>query len=481
MHISHFVKKEFVETIVGPKFLITLGICTILILTSLYTGYELFQSEREWFARAKSENMRALEYSGSYANLKNRGTKSLREPSAMSIFVKGVDSSVGRAAMVNEDPDVVLRDSRFGLNPIFAVFGELDLAFIVKVILSLFAILFSYNAISGERELGTLKHVMSYPVSRASFIIGKTFGGLITLLMTLILPLLLGLLLLLSLPGVDLGADDWGRIGGMVLVFCCYLAVFYMIGMAMSSLTRNSFVSFLFGLFIWVVSIVILPKGAVELAGQISPAPSLDTIEAERASLTREYNNNLEKLTMEYFKENYDGNRQNFGTVFSEAFKHGQERAKGIRDEKIRPMLQRYRREQFSLLRTAESISRLSPTACVTLAVNRLAGTDVEVRERFIERLENYKQAFLAYSDEMIEKYPEKSQGGISVSATENGVDVKVPVHDIELPGFPEFQMEKEQLETTLAGIVPDIGILSVYLVLLFAGAFVAFVRYDVR
>ena len=33
----------------------------------------------------------------------------------------------------------------------------LDLGFIIKIILSLFAILFTYDAVCGEKELGTLK------------------------------------------------------------------------------------------------------------------------------------------------------------------------------------------------------------------------------------------------------------------------------------------------------------------------------------
>ena len=44
---------------------------------------------------------------------------------------------------------------------------------------------------------------------------------------------------------INFAADEWARIGMMVLVFCLYLGVFYMVGMLMSALTRNSFVSFL--------------------------------------------------------------------------------------------------------------------------------------------------------------------------------------------------------------------------------------------
>lgn len=477
----HFLKKEFLESILGPKFLITFAICTVLVLTSLFTGYELYRAESSWYARAKNENIRALESAGGYAGLKNRGTKTLREPSRMAIFVKGVDSSIGRASMVSEDPSIVLRDSRFGLNPILAMFGELDLAFMVKMILSLFAILFSYNAISGERELGTLKQVMSYPVGKAAFIVGKTLGGLITLLLTFVIPLLIGLLLLMFFFGVSFTGDEWGRIGMLTLVFSLYLTVFYLVGMFMSALTRNSFVSFLLSLFVWVMSIILLPMGAVELANQISPAPSIDTVEAERAALTKEYFRDLKSLTEQYFKENYKGDPREFGNVFRKAMDQGRGDALAKRREREEPLLMEYERAQMRLLSTAEAVSRISPTASLTIAANRIAHTHATLQDRFLTALRKYRETYLDYADDLARKDPEKQGGGIQVAVENENVSIRVPDYDIALPGFPQFTMAPESLAESVNAVLLDIGLLCSLFILLFAGSFIAFLRYDVR
>ena len=225
-----------------------------------------------------------------------------------------------KAAKVGDEPDIVLRDSRFGLNPVFATFGELDLAFIVKMILSLFALIFSYNAISGERELGTLKQVFSNSVGRASFIVGKTIGGLVTLLVPFIVPLLLSLLMLMVFFNVNFTGEEWARIGLMTLVSFLYLAVFFMAGMMMSALTRNSFVSFLLCLFIWVLSVAIIPKAAVEAAGQISPAPSIDAIEAQRAALRRDFYSSLKEITTRKVNELIATNKINEPGAFDDAY-----------------------------------------------------------------------------------------------------------------------------------------------------------------
>lgn len=478
--IRHFIAKEFFENIYGPKFLITFAICTVLILTSIYTGYDIYQTEQRWYATATSENLKAMINYGSYDILKARGTKAFREPPRMSIFVKGVDSSIGKAAIVTEWPNIVLRDSRFELNPIFAVFGELDMAFIVQIILSLFAVLFSYNAVSGERELGTLKLVMSSSVSRASFLIGKTIGGLLSFLLPFIIPFMLGLLMLQFVFNVNFSLEEWWRIGLMGLVFSLYLAVFYMIGLLMSALTRNSLMSFLLALFCWVLSIVIIPKGAVELARQIYPAPSIDRMEAEIASINREYYSNIKSAGEKHFRENFDGNDENFGPVFENALEYGKKEAQQKRFEKEEPLLRSYERDQMRLLMTAESISRISPTSCVTLAACRLAHTDVELRGRFMKSLRTFRSQFVKYVEEVAKTHP---GGPSSVFGTLSSGNIKIYVPDteIELPGFPGFTLPQEPLASTVNSVSLDIAVLSFDFILLFSGAYLAFRKYDVR
>ena len=484
--VRNFVGKEIFESIVGPKFLITFMIAAVLIITSVFTGYQVYREELSWHATAKSENIKALTNLGSYASLKSEGSKAIRPPSRMSIFVKGVDSTIGKASTVTENPGLVLRDSRFGLNPIFAVFGELDLNFIVTMILSLFALLFSYNAISGERELGTLKQVLSNPVGRAGFIVGKSVGGLVILAITLLVPFLLALLMLMLLFGVNFSGDEWVRIGLMTLAFFLYLAVFYMLGMLMSALTRNSFVSFLLCLFVWVLSVAIIPKISVEAAGQISPAPSIDRLESERSALRREYYDNLKTMVNDYFKEEWNGDNADFGNAFQRAFQRALQDAREIQNEKEEPMLQSYERKQVQLLHTAEVIARLSPTSCVTFATGRLAYTDAELRERFLEALRRFREEYVSYADEKVKNNPDKSGQGINVSMSQGeggrpDVQVSVPQHILEVSDLPEFSVSEESVGVTAVAISPDLAILAIEWIVFFAAAFVAFIRYDVR
>ena len=489
--VGSFIYKEIVESVSGPKFLITLAICSTLILISAFTGYMLYESEMDWYANSKAENEKALTNLGSYGNLESNGAKVIREPSRLGIFVKGVDSIIGKAARVSDSPEIVLRDSRFGLNPVFATFGELDLALIVKMILSLFALLFSYNAISGEREMGMLKQVFSNPVGRASFIVGKSIGGLATLMIPFLLPFLAALLLLMTVFNVSFTGEEWVRIGLMTLAFLLYLAVFYMIGMLMSALTRSSFVSFLLCLFVWVLSVAIIPKAAVELAGQISPAPSIDAIQAQRSALRREMYAHYKELITKRVNDLIATGRISDDDAWSEARSTSWEEAETPVIEAEEAMLREYSRRQLLLLNTSMTLARVSPTACTTFAANRLAMTDADLREYFLESLRRYKSEYLSYAEMMIKANPEKAHSGtghsLSIDEDADGQNrtveftVRVPEFTLDLSTMPEFSLESESLEEASIAILPDLAILVLEFLAAFAFAFMVFIRYDVR
>jgi ABC-type transport system involved in multi-copper enzyme maturation permease subunit len=71
----------------------------------------------------------------------------------------------------------------FDLSPMPALFPLMDWFLIVGVVMSLLALVFSYDAICGEREDGTLRLAISYPVSRSVLLLGKWTGGFLSLLL----------------------------------------------------------------------------------------------------------------------------------------------------------------------------------------------------------------------------------------------------------------------------------------------------------
>ena len=159
--LKDIIKKEILETITSAKFVFTFLLCAILILLSVYTGVTTYRADQKEFSAAVALNKKNLESQPSYQALAGLGTKINKPPQVLGAIASGVDEAVGRVASVNIAYDPNLVDSKYESNPVFSVFGALDLTFIVKIVLSLFAILFTYDAIVGEKERGTLKLTLS--------------------------------------------------------------------------------------------------------------------------------------------------------------------------------------------------------------------------------------------------------------------------------------------------------------------------------
>ena len=170
--LRDIIKKEILEGITSAKFVFTFLLCTILILLSVYTGITNYSAEQREYATAVALNKKNMESQPNFLALVSLGTKITKPPQVLSTIAIGVSEAVGRLAKVNSASNPSLVDSKYESNPVYSVFGALDLTFIVKIVLSLFAILFTYNAIAGEKEMGTLKLTLSNRVPRDRLILG---------------------------------------------------------------------------------------------------------------------------------------------------------------------------------------------------------------------------------------------------------------------------------------------------------------------
>jgi len=96
----------------------------------------------------------------------------------------------------------------FDNDPLPVLFPLIDLTFILGILMSLAALIFSYDAISGEKEDGTLKLMLANGVPRARVILAKIIGGAVTLWVPFLIALAAGLVVLLLHPRIAWGAAD---------------------------------------------------------------------------------------------------------------------------------------------------------------------------------------------------------------------------------------------------------------------------------
>jgi ABC-type transport system involved in multi-copper enzyme maturation permease subunit len=469
--LRDIIKKEIQDTIMSPRFVFTFLLCTILILLAVYTGINNYQAELKEHSAAVALNKKNLESQQGYQQLAGLGTKINRKPQVLSTIVSGIWEAVGRVATVNTAYDPNMTESKYSSNPIFAVFGPLDLSFIVKIVLSLFAILFTYDAIVGEKEKGTLKLALSNRVPRDRLILGKAIGGFISLLIPLVIPMVIGLLLLMVYPNISLLGEDWTRIALIFLMFLLYLSIFFTLGLFVSARTSRSSTSFLLLLFIWVTFVTVIPKASVMIASQIKPIPSVHEITAQKDAYLQEIVKESISERNEYFKNNPAPGkdepeaRKKWEEDIRKWAEDLQQSLTGKIDERNAAIERDYQAKMQQQQKLAVNLSRISPTSAMMFASMSLARTGVNEHDRFLSSVRTYKPIFTKWINEKM------MQGNIF-----GGEQIKPDLSDM-----PQHEFIPEGLADSFKRVLPDVILMIFLIILFFVGAYVSFLRYDVR
>lgn len=483
------VQKELKLIIQSPKFLLTFVICFILIMMSVVIGINEYKSAVKQYETVQELTRQDMESARSWAGI---SAKPYRKPTPLQIFSAGVNFDVGRFAVISEHREIGLEHSYYSDDPVFAVFRHIDFSFIVTIVLSLLAILYTYNSVNGEREEGTLKLLFSNSIPKAQYILAKISGLWLGLVIPLLLIVLISLLIIIVLK-TPITGSEWISILFYLFLSILYFTFFIVLGVLFSARTKKSAISFLSLLVFWIAFVFIIPRVGVMVAGQFAKVPSLSEIESKKASYDK-------SLLDEFFKKTSDLNRKRNAEMggMSEAEKEAyedensytwmQENDALLQERKVKlakyaeKLKQDYDNEKENLEKMALSFARFSPASSFNLAAMNLCGSDVGLKNRYENAISDYKNRFLNFIDK--KKESSGSMGGISITMdSQKGMSIvdgrKNSKFDIS--EVPKFSVAEETLSINYSSIVVDFGLLSIYILLSFAGAVFSFLKYDVR
>ncbi|MBX2822251.1 MAG: ABC transporter permease [Rhodothermaceae bacterium] len=465
------IEKELRDIIGSTKFTTTFAVCAILILLAFYVGARNYQVSMNEFEAARSENLRQMEELTNWNEVDHR---IFLEPQPLAALVSGISNDIGRTVDVETRGELSSENSRFNEDPIFAVFRFLDLQFIFTVVLSLFAILFGFDAINGEKERGTLRLSFANSVPRDKYILGKLVGSFLALVIPLLLAVLVGFLLLVVM-GIPMDGGLWARLGLIVLSGLMYFGVFLTLSVFISTLTEHSSTSFLLLLVAWIFAVLIIPRTAVLLSGRAVDVPSMDQINYEKATLENELWDQDRKQMSEFWRSNPPSENESREESMARFRRFMSELADAREEEqqKLAEQLNENRRNrEFVQQKLALNIARVSPTASFALASSDLAGTSLELKQRFVESANLYQQTYATFVNE--------KTGGMGGGwwSRMNSDEEADPIDPYELPVYEYVEPETSEF---INGALPDMALLMVFNLLFFAGAFVRFLKYDVR
>jgi ABC-type transport system involved in multi-copper enzyme maturation permease subunit len=272
----------------------------------------------------------------------------------------------------------------FSQNALIDSFQALDWAFLVGTAFSLLALVFVYDSISGEKVHGTLKLLQTYNLSRNSILVGKLLANLATLLVTLVGGMLLSLLLLLLVGRIELGVQEWARLGLFLLLSAFYITVFLCLGLLFSTLTHRPTTSMVLAVMAWVVSIVVIPGVGTLLIQQVRKLPTQNEV-GERAGKV------WDKIEEEYGGKGSTWRGRDMGKPDNYEFERVSIVAQNKRKHLQEQIWEDYLRQKFAQARTVRKISSVSPSGLFQFGAESVNGTGVLCDEKLVQQARQYR------------------------------------------------------------------------------------------
>ena len=387
-------------------------------------------------------------------------------------------------------------------NPLTILFPRLDFLFIVTIVMSLLALLFSYDAATGERERGTLRQMISNSVPRTTILLGKFLGGTASLLIPFILALLAGVLCINLNPNIQWDGSAWVELGLLIAASLTFITLFYLLGLMVSTWSRYSAVSMLNCLFLWVLLILVIPNVCPYISAQLRRVPSIRELERREEEVKRacfEARQHRREESLKQFRTEY-------GRLFAqfEALGFGDQvdNRKKVReladaDPQFKAMVDAFRSERARLgqefrtaqnnafrelwadlnakaaaqTRLAKNLAGISPLADFVYVARDLTGTGLRSMKYFGESMHEYMFRFGEYV----------SGVEAAVVAAHENEPTPEGGWPLDIRDHPRFVFQEESLKGKLKVVTPYWGVLVAYNIVFFAAAFAGFVRYDVR
>jgi ABC-type transport system involved in multi-copper enzyme maturation permease subunit len=190
-------RKQLLANVLTFRFVIGFVLCIILFPLSAAILTRDYEERLATFNTAVSQHTARVLKSRVFSELNMTLD---RRPALLSPFCEGFDKRFASSADVSYTAIPTVSTGSSEKNPFMATMKSIDLVAIIQVVLGLLAFLFAYDAVSGERERGTLALGLSNPLPRHSLLLGSYLGGLLTVLPLLLTGLGLAMLVCATAP-----------------------------------------------------------------------------------------------------------------------------------------------------------------------------------------------------------------------------------------------------------------------------------------
>ena len=477
--LKTLIQKEIMHHVLSVRFIALLLMCVLLIPLTLSINYRKYNQNLINYQESIKRSQTAAEENPPNAQDPNSEVSKLfLKPTPLSVFVNGLEDVLPTYLGMTRNG---VRQSSTGLAQasVAYVLGNLDFLFIVGTVFSLLALLFTFDAVAGEREAGTLRINLSNPLPRDMFLWSKLIGGYIVFVVPFLVSFLLGLLLL-AWQGFPLGELKVALpVLCLTVISLLYIAVFFAIGVFISTYLDNAKTALIVAFTFWVLAVLVAPRGAFVVAKLISPTRTQQAVYMEKNALR----NNLtkdkeEKLAIKMQETMAFGGSVNISLNDPETQKKLDD-LRGPIEEEYRLAFQNqtdkidrdYQREKDRQEHVGETLSRIAPTSSLTYSAMNLTQTGKLKRELYFQTGERYYNQldasyFSGISDDALGQFMQMV----------NQMDDSSESEEI----LPPPTLMEPALSDALRRSAADISLLCLFALTFTAVAFLKFFRSDI-
>lgn len=460
------IRKEWMNNLLELRFTVCALLCVFLgVVSVVVLRADLAVKRADFDANREIYRQQTEEY-GNYRDLERLGVRIDRPPQSFQVLFYGMEKTLDRTAVISDNylPGF---EGDLNSNPAVLLFPVADLLFVVGVVLSLLAFFISYDAVAGEREAGTLKLLMSYPVPRDTVILAKWIGGYLSLALPFLVALVVSALLISLSSDIPFAGEDWEAFVISGAVSLILIAVMFSIGLLVSVRARRTSTAILSLLALWVLLALVVPNAGPYLAEAFAPAPDVGKVERTIAERTKGLNDQFRARWRPPGRGEQRGQTQAQRQEQRQQMAAAREELQTAVNKATEEVIRDFERQLRLQVDLARILSRLSPVAAYVYANTDIGETGVRHEQKLVDDLRSYQRQFAGYVEEK-----NRSSGG---SFFGGGQEADYTVADM-----PGFTYRPEALESRLSARTVDVVLLVVFGVLFFMGAFVSFLRTDI-
>ena len=390
------IRKEMMHHILSVRFIVLLLMCLLLVPLTLSINYQNYRQNLVDYQEAvKLANIEETTVNPKMPPQPEvEVSKLFLKPTPLSVFAKGLGDSL--PSYLGMTRNGITQGAPALVSSLSQLFGYLDFLFVVGTVFSLLALLFTFDAVAGEREAGTLRITLANALPRDLFLWSKLIGGYVVFVVPFLVSFLFGLLILVW-QGFPLGEPEiFPRVLSLTLISLLYIGVFFAIGTVISTYLDNSKTALILAFTVWVFAVLITPRVGFLAAKLIAPTRTSQSVYMEKTAMRDNFNAELKEQKTKFYME-VPPDEQGIRRINDEISKKIEERMKPLEEEyrlkfqnRANKLDRDYKRETERQEQVGETLSRITPTSSLTYLTTNLTQTGKSERSNYFQTGDRY-------------------------------------------------------------------------------------------